>query len=61
MIRLEFLLRIGRERPEPEQPEGPAVWDLSGAHIERDPSLDTETDPEMRQRATIGFTAQEDQ
>lgn len=29
--------------------------------LARDPSFDTETDPETRRRPRIGFTAQEDQ
>lgn len=61
MIHIELSLRISRDRPQPEQPEGPAVYDLSGAYIERDPSLDTDTDPETRHRPRTGFTPKEDQ
>lgn len=48
-----------KDTPErPAQPEAPDVYDLSGAHIERDPSLDTAA-PETRFRA--GFNAKEGQ
>ena len=57
-LRIEFHLHIGRDHPQPEQPEPPAVYDTAPAYIERDPSLDTEADPEVRQR--IGFTAKEE-
>ena len=58
-LRIEFHLHIGRDRPAPdEQPEPPAVYDTAPAHIERDPSLETEVDPEVRR---IGFHAKETQ
>ncbi len=59
MIRIEFTLRVGRERPELERPEMPDVYDTAPALVERDPSLDTETDPEMRHRPRVGFQAKE--
>lgn len=60
MIRIEFTLRVGREQPEFERPEMPDVYDTAPALVERDPSLDTEADPEVRRRPRVGFHAQEE-
>jgi len=59
-VRIRLTLDITRRRdPQPEQSDGPNIYDLSGAYIERDPSLDMEADPETRFR--IGFNAKDDQ
>lgn len=57
MLRIELRLRIGREKPAPNQPELPDIYDLSGAHIER--ADQTYDDLETRHRT--GFQPQEDQ
>lgn len=48
MLRIELRLRIGREKPTPDEPEPPDVYDLTSAHIERSDQYDQ---PETRHRA----------
>lgn len=70
-IRLTLDITRRHDTQPDEQPEPPAVYDTAPAYIERDPSLDTEGDPETRRRIghtireewrrpRIGFTTEED-